>query len=139
MQNPDRADAIKPSPPLLDRIRMHEEACGLIPEAFFEIVHAWEAAPGVIVCREENGEHTIYFDHDKWKVREGTAFRDIGPEIESMPVQTGLIEDVMARNLESIVNTARMSLEPLEGQSLAWHEEGPISLDSELPVYRDIG
>lgn len=113
---------------LVHVIRNHEARCSIVPGAYFSVVAVQELADGVLAVQETDGEHTIYFDKSRFRVPEGSAFKDMSQEVRDFPsVTTGFIEDVMARGWGDIAKTAKLALATANGGKTKWHRK-PLAI-----------
>ena len=111
---------------LIERIREHVRRC-TDPQTQFGVSEVRELADGVLAVCETDGEHTLYFDKSKCKIK--SPFEDVGLRIPNFPKEdTGFIVDVTARSWPSILRTATLSLMSNDRKEIVWHRV-PIKIE----------
>lgn len=114
---------------LIERIKGHVAQCSRHPATSFGVDEVVELADGILAVRETDGEHTLYYDQSKCRLRKDSPFEDEGPEIPDFPTDTGFITNVMARSWPAMLETARMSLRRTSGRGkIEWHKE-PVKIE----------
>lgn len=107
---------------LVESVRIHEAACAAKKRAGFGVEAVKEVAEGVLLVREADGKHTVYFDAKKYRVKRPSPYENAASRIKSIPPGIGFIENIMARKWDNIVATAQICLECVDGEPVTWHE-----------------
>lgn len=115
---------------LLDTIRQHETRCAENHriKGPFQVSKVTELGEGIIGVRDTDGEHTIYFDAETYRVPDKSAFSDSAKKIGGFPKDVGFVTDVMAKSWGDIAGTASIALTAFSGSAIEIHPE-PIQLE----------
>lgn len=112
---------------LVQRIKNHENACAGCPTTIFIITTIMELAEGILAVRDQDRKYTLYYDKERYQLRNDSPFSDESDKIPSLPKDTGFIMRATAQDWEDMFGVAQMSLDALEQDEIDWHND-PVQI-----------
>lgn len=105
-------------------IRMYEAHSRAEQGALFRITRVVEVASGVVVTRDSDGEHSVFFDQSRYFIPEGNALDDMSSKMNSLRGSgVGFFFDVTSKDVEMMTWVANEFLRQKDSKSHPrWHE-----------------